>query len=63
MLVVALMHGSLNAFGDRLSDSAHLPGDPFIVSIGGLIGFGVIAVVVLIAYSRRRPTASHAPSR
>jgi CAAX protease family protein len=61
VLVVALMHGSLNAFGDRLADSAHLPGDPFVVSLGGLIGFGVIAVAVLIAYSRRRPTVSEAP--
>jgi hypothetical protein len=54
VLVVAVMHGSLKAFSDRLSDSAHLPGDPFIVSIGGLVGFGVIAVAVFIAYSRRR---------
>jgi hypothetical protein len=54
VLVVALMHGSLNAFGDRVSDSAHLSGDPFVVSVGGLIGFVVIAVAVLIAYKLRR---------
>jgi hypothetical protein len=66
VLVAALMHGSLNAYSDRLSDSAHLSGDPFIVSVGGLIGVGVIAVVVVIAYSWRHKSAakrSQRPSR
>jgi uncharacterized protein len=53
VLAVTLAHASLNAFGDRLSDSAHLSGDPFLVSVGGLIGFVLMAVVVAIAYGYR----------
>jgi CAAX protease family protein len=54
LLAVTLAHASLNAFGDRLSDSAHLTGDPFIVSVGGLVGFTLIAIVVAVAYGYRR---------
>jgi membrane protease YdiL (CAAX protease family) len=57
VLVAALLHGSLNAYGDRLSDSRHLSGDPFVVSVGGAIGVAVLAVVVLVAYLWRRKTA------
>jgi hypothetical protein len=57
VLVAALMHGSLNAYSDRLSDSVHLSGDPFVVSVGGVIGMGVIAVAVVVAYLWRRTTA------
>jgi uncharacterized protein len=53
VLVVAVMHASLNVFGDRLSDSAHLSGDPFLVSVGGLIGFVLMAIAVAIAYGYR----------
>jgi hypothetical protein len=61
VLVVAFAHASLNAFGDRLSDSAHLSGDQFVVSVGGLLGFALMAIVVVAAYGyrRRRPTVPH----
>jgi len=58
VLVVAFMHGSLDAFSDRLFDSDHLSGDPFVGSVGGLIGSGVIAVAILLAYRRRGPVPS-----
>jgi hypothetical protein len=54
VLVVTFAHASLNAFGDRLSDSTHLSGDPFLVSVGGLLGFAVIAVVLAAIYGYRR---------
>jgi uncharacterized protein len=57
LLAVTLAHASLNAFGDRLSDSAHLSGDPFIVSVGGLVGFTLIAIAVAVAYGYRRHRA------
>jgi hypothetical protein len=56
VLIVALAHASFNAFGDRLSDSAHLSGDPFLVSVGGVLGFALMALVigVVSGYRRRR---------
>jgi uncharacterized protein len=54
VLVVTFAHASLNAFGDRLSDSTHLSGDPFLVSVGGLVGFAVIAMVLAAIYGYRR---------
>jgi hypothetical protein len=56
VLVVALAHASFNAFGDRLSDSAHLSGDPFLVSVGGVLGLALMAIVigVIWVYPRRR---------
>jgi uncharacterized protein len=50
VLVVALFHGSLNAFSDRLADSIHLTGDPFVVSVGGLVGILVALVAAVAAY-------------
>jgi membrane protease YdiL (CAAX protease family) len=61
VLVAAFMHGSLNSFTERFSDSAHLSGNPFVVSVYGLVGFGVTAVAVLLAYQRRRPAAADRP--
>nr|WP_238351509.1 CPBP family intramembrane glutamic endopeptidase [Kribbella shirazensis] len=58
VLVVAFLHGSLNSFSDRLSDAKHLSGDPFVVTVGGLVGIGLIAIVVLITYWRRSPVVS-----
>jgi membrane protease YdiL (CAAX protease family) len=55
VLTVALLHGSLNAFSDRLADSAHLLGDPFVVSVGGGVGILVTLVAVLVAYALRAP--------
>jgi CAAX protease family protein len=57
VLAVTLAHASLNAFGDRLSDSAHLSGDPFLVSVGGLLGFALMAVLVAVSYGYRRHRA------
>jgi uncharacterized protein len=54
VLAVTLAHASLNAFGDRLSDPKHLSGDPFLVSIGGLVGFVLLGIVVAAVYRRRR---------
>jgi uncharacterized protein len=54
VLVVALAHASLNAFGDGLSDSVHLSGDPFLVSVGGLLGFALMAIVLAVVYGYRR---------
>jgi uncharacterized protein len=51
VVVLALMHGSLNSFSDRLSDSAHLIGEPFVVSVGGLVGTALTLLVVLIAHA------------
>jgi MFS family permease len=56
VLVTAFMHGSLNAFSDRLSDADHLSGNALVDSVGGLVGMGFIAVAVLVAYSLRRKT-------
>jgi hypothetical protein len=60
VLAVTLAHASLNAFGDRLSDVKHLSGDPFLVSVGGLVGFGLLGIAVAAAYHHRarRPRAS-----
>lgn len=52
VLVVAVLHGSLNSFSDRLMATKHLSGDPLIVSAGGLVGFAVFAVAILMVYSR-----------
>jgi uncharacterized protein len=57
VLVVAVMHGSLNAFGDRLSNGEHLLGDPFVASIGGLVGFALMAAVLVAAYGLRSRSA------
>jgi hypothetical protein len=56
VLVVSLAHASFNAFGDRLSDSAHLSGDPFLVSVGGVLGLALMALVIgaVWMYRRRR---------
>jgi uncharacterized protein len=63
VMVVAFAHASLNAFGDRLSDSAHLSGDPFLVSVGGLLGFALIAIVLAVVYGYRRRRSHRSGSR
>jgi uncharacterized protein len=50
VLAVALFHGTLNAFSDRLADSMHLTGDPFVVSVGGIVGILVTLVAAAAAY-------------
>jgi hypothetical protein len=54
VLVVALAHASFNGFGDRLSDSAHLSGDPFLASVGGVVGFALMAIVIGAIWGYRR---------
>jgi CAAX protease family protein len=54
VVTVALLHGSLNAFSDRLGDPAHLAGDPFVVSVGGVVGILVTLAAVGVAYGVRR---------
>jgi hypothetical protein len=61
VLMAAILHGSLNSFSDRLSDSAHLSGDSFVVSVGGVIGIGVIAAAVILVYLRRRAVGTDTP--
>jgi len=56
VVTVALLHGSLNAFSDRLADPAHLAGDPFVVSVGGVVGILVTLVGVIVAYALRGRT-------
>jgi membrane protease YdiL (CAAX protease family) len=53
VLVAAVAHASFNAFGDRLSDADHLAGDPFLGSVGGVVGLGLMAIAVLVVYRRR----------
>ena len=62
VLVVAVLHGSFNAFGDKLTNTDHLTGSPLVVTPGGAVGFGVILLTAVIAYTlsktgrlRRRP--------
>jgi uncharacterized protein len=63
VLVVTLAHASLNAFGDRLSAAAHLSGDPFLVSVGGAVGFALMAMVIAVVYGyRHRRAVRHGPT-
>jgi membrane protease YdiL (CAAX protease family) len=59
LLAVALLHGSLNTFADRLTDHDHLSGNPLVVSAGGIIASGLLAVGLLVVYRvRARRTSS-----
>jgi CAAX protease family protein len=53
LMAVALLHGSLNTFSDRLTDPDHLSGNPLLVSAGGVIASALVAIGVLIAYRVR----------
>jgi len=50
LIVVSLLHGSLNTFSDRLTDPDHLSGNPLIVGGGGVITSALIAVGIFITY-------------
>jgi uncharacterized protein len=50
LIAVALLHGSLNTFSDRLTDQNHLSGNPLIVSAGGLIASALLAAGMFITY-------------
>ena len=51
LIAVALLHGSLNTFSDRLTDPEHLSGNPLIVSAGGVIASALVAIGMFITYS------------
>jgi hypothetical protein len=61
VLVTAVAHASFNAFGDRLSNGEHLVGNPFLASVGGLVGLAVMALAVLVVY-RLALERRHTPS-
>jgi membrane protease YdiL (CAAX protease family) len=50
VLVTMVFHAGLNAYGDSLTDSEHLSGNPLVVSAGGAIGMGVTALAALLAF-------------
>jgi membrane protease YdiL (CAAX protease family) len=56
LLVPVLMHASFNRFGDTLTNTDHLSGDPLLVTPGGLVGIALILLTVVIAHAafRRR---------
>jgi membrane protease YdiL (CAAX protease family) len=51
VLVVTLLHASLNAFGDRLGGPKHVVGDQLVVSLSGVIGIAVLTIVAVCAYA------------
>jgi CAAX protease family protein len=71
LLVPVIMHASFNRFGDTLTNTDHLSGDPLLVTPGGLVGIALIlaTVVTAHAFGRKRgersatPTPSAAPHR
>jgi uncharacterized protein len=63
VLVTAVAHASFNAFGDRLSDADHLTGNPFLASVGGVVGLGLMAIAVLVVYHRRGRDRARPPAR
>jgi uncharacterized protein len=50
LIAVSLLHGSLNTFSDRLTDTNHLSGNPLIVGGGGVIASALVAVGIFITY-------------
>jgi membrane protease YdiL (CAAX protease family) len=48
VIVTAILHGSLNTFSDRLTDSKHLTGNPLVVGGGGVIAIAIAAIASLI---------------
>ena len=50
LIAVALLHGSLNTFSDRLTDPEHLSGNPLIVSAGGVIASALVAIGIFVTY-------------
>jgi uncharacterized protein len=54
VLVVSVLHGSLNTLSDGITDSSHIAGNPLLISGGGIIATGLVAIVVLGSYVVRR---------
>jgi uncharacterized protein len=62
VLVVALLHGSLNAFGDGLGSTKRFVSDHILItSPGGAIAIGVFALMAGAAYWARRHRRSALP--
>jgi membrane protease YdiL (CAAX protease family) len=64
VLVVTVLHASLNSFADRLADGKHLIGDALLASPNGAIGIGVLGGLALLVYTvpaMRRRRASRNP--
>ena len=51
VLVTAVLHGSFNAFGDKLTSTSHLTGSSLVVTPAGAVGIGVILITVAILYA------------
>ena len=51
VLVTAVLHGSFNAFGDKLTSTSHLTGSPLVVTPAGAVGIGVILITAVIVYA------------
>jgi uncharacterized membrane protein len=64
LLVPVLMHASFNRFGDSLTNTDHLSGNPLVVTPGLLVGIALILLTVVIAHAafgrRRRERRSTA---
>ena len=68
--VTAVLHGSFNAFGDKLTSTSHLTGSALVVMPAGAIGIGAILITAAVVYAlsktgrvqRRRATARVAAS-
>jgi len=50
VLVMAVLHGSFNAFGDKLTGPNHLTGSQLVVTPASAIGIGVILITVVVMY-------------
>jgi uncharacterized protein len=66
LVIVALLHGSLNTFSDRLTDTEHLSGSPTLVNGGGVIASAILLAIVVVAYRYPKrhtgmPAKSHSP--
>jgi CAAX protease family protein len=64
LLVPVIMHASFNRFGDTLTNTDHLSGDPLLVTPGGLVGIALIlaTVVTAHAFGRKRGERSATPT-
>lgn len=62
LIIVSLLHGSLNTFADRLTVTKYLSGNPLLVSAGGVIASVIILVVVCVAYRTTRTTSPSEPA-
>jgi membrane protease YdiL (CAAX protease family) len=59
LVIVALLHGSLNNFSDRLTDADHLSGSPLVVGGGGVLASLFTAPALLLTYRWLRRQRRH----